>query len=325
MRLRDWLALLTKPIGVVVRERKHSRFTPGALAVGFMSLAAIAAVLLRTEFWTDWLNHWLHTLGYGTVARPTLMWVSAIPVLFAACAAALLSQSNKRKLQYVRDADLTMNRPHVLFLRPFFTDTRLAVPNPYYSVWSAGLGRDGTTLLPEEFVGRVLEPYIDVRQVGGATATIGNSRISVSSAEWRATVAQAIEEASAILVLPVTGHDKATGKALGDGTLWELAYLVNSGYITRSIILMPPSVLLFRRKSTRLGWEHTRAEASRFGLTLPPYDTAGRIMRVVAVDEGYSAVSTCDKRTNGRKRLAIDLVAALQELSRLYNFKLLDR
>lgn len=299
-----------------IKERTDSRFSIGIVEVLLCLIGVVVAVGGRTGMWLDWAEKW--------VSRPgawILPVVVAIPLLSSA---AHFARRSKSRLQPFRDLEATMDGTHALFLRPFFSDTKVGIPNPFFSaIWSGGFSIEPPELGPEEFVGRVLEPYINVREVGGAT-TIGNGRIPVSSEKWQEDVIKAANKASVTIILPLLGQDKKAGQDLGESTLWELSYLVKTGLISRAMIIMP-KVEWRGRKSVRDSWERARAKALGFGMLLPEYSKDGGVLTFEHDHVAWRPAQIFGQNISGRKSLAVGLVEAIKWQAEHHGFELSTR
>jgi hypothetical protein len=244
-----------------------------------------------------------HTYGAGD-------WVFAIifalAILFFSVGL-LISERNKRRLQGIRDVEGKTENIHLLFLRPYFTDTRIVFLNPFYPDSFFGMSLDTVTLRPEEFVGSVLEPYIAVREFGGNPRIVGNARIHVANESWHAAVNEAIASAAVILVLPLLGKNVATGEYWGAATVWELESLTESGQLERAIVLMPPTPV-WRKKNISLLWEDARRRASGFGLDLPSYDPDGGVFTVAQVQNRWKPDRTFSPKISRKLMMALALI-----------------
>lgn len=210
----------------------------------------------------------------------------------------------KHQLQSYRNSQVDSIKIYTLYLRSFETDDIVFMANPFFfedddenrkQINSFG---DAELIFPEEFIGRVLEPYIDVLQVGGSDANIGPARIFVDDSIWQERVGNAVNAASIIILMPLVTEMK-NGSYRGLATMWELQFLVKSGKIERTIILMPPSnhfgkaasgelnlrngqndvgLMEYRRAHIGDGWEAIKDMSSRIGLQLPCYTDSGAVI-----------------------------------------------
>ena len=94
----------------------------------------------------------------------------------------LYERSLKRRLelQSLRNYGANMISFYALYLRAFSTDSDVLFLNPFFVPDENGqldMFGDSELLYPEEFIGRILDPYIDVIQVSGSEENIGAARI----------------------------------------------------------------------------------------------------------------------------------------------------
>ncbi len=300
-----------------IKERRDSRFSIGMIEALLLLIATIAAPVVRTNIWRDWAEKW--------VGRPGA-WVLSVVVLIAFIwPASILARRTKGRLQPLRDADAALGGTNALFLRPFFTDTKVRITNPFYSIGTSGVTIEPAGLGPEEFVGRVLEPYINVREVGGE-APIGNGRVPVPPEKWQDTVIKVAGEASVIIIIPLLWKDEKTGQEYGEGTFWELKYLARTGLMSRAIALMP-KVDWRSQKSVNVGWERFRASVAEFGVLLPEYNDDGCAMIFEETSGVWRPAEIFDQDSDifdpfELKRLAFNLVEALKRQAERHDFEL---
>jgi hypothetical protein len=306
-----------------IRERKASRVGPGGAASGLMLIAGVLAPLLWSESNRLWFNQQVRSVGIGWFGGYAWL-VPAGVALLCGIAAAILADRHKRRLQPLRDSEVSLEGPHALYLRPYFTDTGTPLLNPFYSAWSGGLSLEAYALNPEQFVGRVLEPYINVREVGGNPSTVANSRILIPYDAWQDAVKEAIHAAAVIVMMPLMLPDRNTGIMRGEATIWELQYIVESGLLDRTIVLMP-HVPWGARKRTRGAWERTRNRVAEFGLELPAYREQGDVLVFSHADEAWRMEKLFSPALPARKQVAAGLVEALRWTSERCGFALLDR
>ena len=315
---------MSKKTRIKIRERKDSRFSVGLVEVILFSIGAVPAYLGRNGAWLDWLEKGMSQIGLGGFGRLGSVSLTLAVSLAFCIPATILATRSKLRLQPLRDAETNSSGTNALYLRSFFTDTKALLPNPFYSNLSSGISLESQFIGPEEFVGRVLEPYIDVREVGGDATTVGNGRIPLLEETWQMTVVKAIRAASVIIILPSLSRDKNNGQIFGTGMIWELKYLVKSGQVSRMIAIMP-KVDWLRRKSTRESWEQAREAASKFGLILPEYCNTGGIIIFEHSQGVWRPKKIFGQSKFRRKRFAIGLVEALKWQAEHNGFELLVR
>jgi hypothetical protein len=286
------------------------------------------AQITRRPAWTDWLGS---EIGLGNL-NPNAFKV--ILICFAVLVAGLmgwLTTRHKKRLQALRNTEILLPGPKALFLRPYFSDKGIKLPNPFYSVWStalSGISINAGFLGPEEFVGRVLEPFINVVQVGGNPATIGNATISTPEKDWKPLVIKAIGDASIIIILPVLREDNETARAssesTGKSTIEELGFLVDLKRMRKTIVIMP-NAIWYRRRTIGKGWERARSKAAEFGVNLPAYENKGAVLIFEPIGGNWQVANSFGRRICARRKIAVGIVEAVMWLASREPFILLDR
>jgi len=307
-----------------IRERHNSLFEVGLWPLSLFSIAVILAPIARTDYWTDWLATSLRSAGITGINDIESKIVGGSIALGFGIAGAILAHRSKLSRQVDRDSEIQLLGPKALFLRPYFSDKKFLFPNPFYSYWSCGISLEPIYMPPEEFVGRILEPYVSVMEIGGDPKFISGGKIYSPDDCWRESFIQAVERATFVVIMPMLGFDPKTRKALGEATIWELRYLVESENIHRTIVLMP-KVPPLRRKYARQSWERARLAAASFGLTLPEYKRNGAIIlfrRKLGIWEvAVDFIGTESRRAS----FAVGLVEAVEGLAAKNGFALHNR
>jgi hypothetical protein len=305
-----------------LRERQASRFSRGPTA---SLLFGIGGILMAFALGGGYfLAAGLRATGIADLGDDAARVVGGVLAMLFVIPATFIAQRHQQQLQVVRDQDIRVGGPVALYLRPFFIDKYLRLPNPYRSrsFWSP----DMAPILPAEFIGRVLEPYINVRQLGGGPETLANTRVQAPllGDEWKRTVKNQIQAASVAIVIPLLDRDRKSGELRGQATLWELAWLINSGAMARTIVMMP-SVAWVHRRRVRDGWERGRAVLRELGLVLPPYTKRGEVMTFARDDGCWCVAASFGGKGRAINRFAVGLVEAVQSLAGQHGFALLDR
>lgn len=210
-----------------------------------------------------------------------------------------------------------------LYLRPFFT-AGLCFDNPFRSYWKLaliGFSIDPPLLLCEQFVARVLEPYINVREIGGNPLLAGIGRLTTEE-EWKDTFGTALNEAQVVIIIPAFYEDPKTGQTSGEMTLWEIQQLMVSKRMDRAIAIMPKK---FPRIPTREYWQESQKRLADLGLILPNYDWKGCVLVFDQVNNHWEFTKKFGQRGFGKKRLAKGLLEALMFQSERHGFSLLGR
>jgi hypothetical protein len=235
----------------------------------------------------------------------------------------IIARRYKIAAQSRRDEGGQASVHRALFLRPFFSDRKLKFYNPFFREWLP----EPRSLLSQEFIGRILEPYIDVVQFGGSHKEVANARVAVPRGEpdWWPLFEHQVAQASAIIVVPLQ-RKSGTRSIEGMATILEMKYLLASRALERAIVVMPPMrghgwLDMWLEDS----WELARAKMSELRLELPRYSLYGDVMVFeCVVGDWKMAASFCEGRED-EHRLAFGVVEAMKWLARRHRFELLDR
>ena len=252
---------------------------------------------------------------YGLVLWMGVVYVACVAV------AAVVSDRNKKRLQAIRDREGLADSTYLLFLRPFFSDTALLQPNPFYSAWSQGVTVDGPGLRPGELVGSIVEPLIAVREAAGSHAVVGNARLSFATDEWQVEIRKQIDAAAVILLRPLLRRAKRTGTVQGQATVWEIGYLVESGRMERTLVMMPMAPLLTGRRMREM-WEHARERAVDAGLELPAYDPAGGVFAFAPAEGVWRVARRFQPGSSRKTRFGAALLAGVHAMATRHGVRL---
>jgi hypothetical protein len=293
-----------------VRERERSQFRGGWLAFAVSCLILIVIFVIRVLDMSA--QHSAFKAILGTLQLLGLLLSGAWPLH------AWLSRRHKIKLQRTRDAEALSSDFRALFLRPFFLDKNFLFANPFWSPFCP----ETKSLAPPEFVGRVLESYINVVQFGGESDEVSNARISMpDSSKWEPLFTQQVDHASVVVIIPLLRYEGPGGRPEGEATMWELDYLVRSFALERTIAIMPTRARGWIAES----WERARMRAVKLGVNFPEYSRSGDVMTFEYHNGNWRVVAGFCGSWKGRERLAAGLVAATKSLSERHRFTLLAR
>lgn len=288
-----------------LRYRKGSLFRPGIPASICYGAAAVVQCNARTDRTLSSM-FWAYLLAFALIAL-----------------GALLARVHKRKLQVQRDSELKLDGPTALFLRPFLLDKGLRLINPARNSSGILAGFFGyntfRALSPSEYVGCVLEPYLNVRQFSGRPEDFANTRILLpEGCDWKPYVKAQIAQAALVVIMPLVLPPH------GSGSMWELEYLCDSGRLENTIAIMP-HVVWRERGTVKHGWELAQIEASAFGVELPPYDVNGDVFIFKRQGDGWRYSSPFNRPAHRDVQVAVNLVEAAKWLAKHRQFELLDR
>jgi hypothetical protein len=313
-----WRRVRTALTPTKVREHKTTSFDPGTLPAVLAAIAVVVFYLLRDGL-PRWAADWFVSMQINVPSKITTQIFGIATIAVAGTAALILATKRRRLTQAARDAESTGPGRHVLFLRPFFTDAKLHVQNPYASPYTID-PLEPHLILPEEFIARVLEPYYTVRQIGGHKQTFGPGRLEASDSEWKRVFTAAVEVAEAIVIIPLINvRRRSCESPSGTAMLWEFRYLAESGHLRRTVVVMP-IVHLFHRRATRRGWDAARQEAAKFKVNLPDYSRAGAALTFAQIDDQWRVQNNHVDRTFSRHRLALGLLAGLAAVKGVRQF-----
>jgi hypothetical protein len=175
-----------------------------------------------------------------------------------------------------------------LFLRPFSSNRRLTIGNPYRTLsylWPASMSEeeniDLETLLADAFRA---DGLICLGKHGEA---IGAGRIEVSDSEWQADVKKLVARAAVVLVVPSTS----------EGTMWEINYLKENGHLPKSIFVMPPKA----DPGFEISWH---GMVGHLPIWVPVYSRSGMLYKV---DANGKMLLSVDLKVRTTRALALEL------------------
>jgi hypothetical protein len=116
---------------------------------------------------------------------------------------AVNTSARLRASQAVRDRQDIGAQPFALYLRPFESDAAITLQNPHYSHIASIVLSEESRVGPEEFVGRVLEAYIHVVQIGGDPIRAGATRVNAGEQDWRDRFVDLSRKASVLIATAV--------------------------------------------------------------------------------------------------------------------------
>ena len=106
--------------------------------------------------------------------------------------------------------------------------------------------------------------------------------------------------------------------------MWELKYLVESGAISRAIVIIPPSVF-YNVNQMQADWENARRINEEFGIKLPEYHENGGIALFEKRGPSWEPVRIFGQEGPEYTGLAQGLLTALQLQAGRHGFALLNR
>lgn len=270
-----------------------------AIALNLLTIAAQVGRFLRLR--SD-LNVW-----YGLTAALVLCGTVVLALFRSALA-------DRRRAQQARDGRLAIRADmgYGVFLRPFRLDATLRLENPFFRFWFANYD-EIFRLFPGEYVGRVLEPYFPVVEIGGSDTTVGSARVQESDADWQSTFRALVDGAAFVVIMPLLLD--AQDRRHGEATLWEFGELAARSALDRVVVFMP-RMPGFGRSAMARAWACASAIVAGHGIALPAYTHRGGIFRLVRDDHGTWRASADHAVGRYRTRaLAAGLVAAARTVA----------
>jgi hypothetical protein len=286
----------------------------------FFALAAVTIglpIVLPDHPLTANLDRWLQILS-SNMQIVSLGAIVALVVAFVL--PAWIGYRKKLKAQLARDAAPLSSGPFVLMLRPFHTDARIGMPHPFLQLgFEAAIDSSGG-MHPPEYVARVLEPYIDVRQIGGNLEDIAASRLFTSDDTWQAVLSRQAAGASAIVIMPLVTKTFGERKTHGTSTIWELEHLCTTGALAKTALLLPPWDYIggiaqqwYIRGRLKREWRQVQDTAAKFGLDLPAYNGDSDVLLFSQASNGRW--STYSGHGGAQTDLARNLLDAIDGLA----------
>jgi hypothetical protein len=300
-----------------VKERQDSSYSPPGRAEILVAVAVIlyifAKIFARTKYATRWLAH------KGLLISFLIMLFVVGVSLAIFVLARVLSRRSKIDRQPLRDLEANLAGPFCLFLRTFYFDQNARFPNPYLRLGLYSV--EPFTIGPEEFVARVLEPSLHVREVGGTNA-IATSRIRLDDRQWHEVVRDACARASLIVILPLI-HEDINHEIAGEAMLWEFMHLAENGDLNKTLALMPPNIPR-HSKTNPNAWERTRLHSSEFCVDLPVYDKRGAVIMFERHQGRWKGTAMLDRKGMAHKQLARSLIEAANTVAARFDVELLQ-
>jgi hypothetical protein len=207
------------------------------------------------------------------------------PTLAAGAACVLVCIVLRKLLRSIRQAESdalaeeTLNdvrgarppsKPYFLYLRAFETTKRLKAPLFLLDLATLGLSRLWTGEL-ESFLSASLRKVGPLIALGHPGENVGAGRVITSDQAWMDDIARLAAGAQGILLIP--SHRP--------GTVWEIEHLQKTGFLSRTVFVMPPES---RRFNWRSHWSQARGAMGPLGAALPEYEELGMVFTLNETD-----------------------------------------
>jgi hypothetical protein len=295
---------------------------PVRAGVMFVGLFIALHVIPRSRDLAEWIATVLTPLLGFRLERGTVNIVLVLAALVVLLVwYAVHASARLRASQAVRDRQDIGAQPFALYLRPFESDAAITLQNPHYSHIASIVLSEENRIGPEEFVGRVLEAYIHVIQIGGDPIRAGATRVYAGEHDWRERFFDLSRKASVLIVSPLLFPNRSGGPMKGGETLWELAFLAQSGLLERTLLLMP-RVRWWRRRRVRDAWTRAADELALGDLRIPAYRARGGVFAATRDTTGWTFSIDHPVGRLGRRQLALALVEATENLAAKLGFLL---
>ena len=227
------------------------------VGAGAWLLATIAATLLLTRY--------VNLGGYGTIVFP------ALGIAVGALGATILSTLAELYGQHARDIRAAaiyeaLRRgeappPYSLYLRPFASTNVIGK--------TVGVGLQSERIELEAQIERATRPIGRLIALGAPLEHIGAGRILAGEQEWRPAIDLLLKHAQLIVMLP-------SSRA---GTLQEIALILGSDLITRTVMIDPPNIDVPRKHYDHATeWAKVQAAFQQASFQLPDENRAGTLI-----------------------------------------------
>jgi hypothetical protein len=238
-----------------------------------LRLAAFAAaagpVILAISALLVWPQNGFDSAIVLILFLAAVLLIPAIVIYFVAVAV----EGSARKRQQVNDTraeailDAVLSRsdhgPFVLYLRPFAVTGVLNRRSFLRRFWK----RLGYEVEFEAALVQALSRWAPVIAVGHSGEQVGFGRVQMGDAEWKKLVANLIDQADAVFMLPGASR----------GTTWEVRYILKTA-ADKAVFMMPPKC--DAPFDSAKYWMDVRSHWSRHRVHLPEYDERGMFFRL---------------------------------------------
>ena len=219
-----------------VSIKKPIKSLIGSFALEVVSITGPLALFLASAAIAIYLLIWSRgTLDFSQEH----LFIALIVWLVTVCANLALRLNNIARRLRAQDAFKKLKgdlRPPVIYLRPFYEDTRELDDDPEgkrvggYRLSTTKFWRGRASL--EERLDKdlnVVGPFIAIGRPGDRLCPLGAARLYVSNEEWKAKVELLVRNAAAVVLLP----DKTPGMQ------WELRFVASVVERLRLLIIVP--------------------------------------------------------------------------------------
>lgn len=175
------------------------------------------------------------------------------------------------------------NRPFILYLRSFKTDTGVELETApdkglygftdsrvFFSAVISGYSTNGRRKSMDEAVYDATGFQFPIICIGNKVTTVGATRVSTTDQEWKAVFLDLASRAKAIVCVPFPSA----------GSLWEIEW-IGQNAIQKTVFLVPDDTSVGKDKSYEPYWNQSLTAFGWLG-QIPPYRDSGFIFTVPA-------------------------------------------
>lgn len=185
--------------------------------------------------------------------------------------------------------------PYTVYLRPFASTGEISDVSINAGFGVGGAGLAGVQIELEAQIECAVRPLGRLVALGEPLEHIGAGRIPVAEHEWRDAVRLLLSQARLIVMLP-------SARA---GTLEEVALLIDTGLIERTVLIDPPNIRRSKKFDHAAEWDRVRQAFADRGFTIPADSRSGLLLFFGA-----------ERAPKLRERLDIDAEDRVQRLFR---------
>lgn len=237
----------------------------------FFAPVIICALHLYSAYW----------IYFKSTSIGELFLAFAVPQLASRFVHSTLNRLDLSFVQIRRDAiahkifDSGLTAPFALYLRPFATTDRFN----FYGLSTKWGGID-----LESVIAYACEPWGLFLGLGREGNAVGAGKLYSTDAEWEEKFARLADNARVIVVVP----------GVGEGSLFEIEWIIQQGLLPKTIFLMPPSSLFcvpgrsrwahstnrdLQDQNDAARWATVSVSVKRLGILLPPYHSEGAVIQ----------------------------------------------
>jgi hypothetical protein len=213
----------------------------------------------------------LYLLNRIDLGRAGVVLLPALGILLAASGATLFSSLAELYGQRARDIGAAAifetlkrgarPRQYALYLRPFASTNVIGK--------TVGVGMQSERIELETQIERATRPIGPLIALGAPLEHVGAGRIQVPDEEWRSAIDLLLKQASLIIMLP-------SSRA---GTLQEIALILGSDLIKRTVMIDPPNIDVPKREYDHtIEWARVQAAFTKASFELPDEGRGGALI-----------------------------------------------